>query len=1223
MSQEAKSMAKSAEMMAGSARAMQTIAEKLEKGGTEVNVLLSGILANLEQEEKTGVLKLIEEKRGYFLIKNLGNMLPMMKKYIQDLPKWQKKQETLLERLIKVSSGKKDTGGMLGPGGKPDSAAGSIGKLAGGLGELAKILPTLAKGLIGFPDWKKSSRFTQFVFHLRDSIGQDTKSMKTNYEGFGKAMDSLAHGISKMSWGLFWFQKLTTDKGNNRFLEFVSDIGHKMSKLDAKKIKAGADSIKTVAESILLLGLSLAVSTVLFAVGAVGSLIIVPVILGYSLLFEYLGKNGKNIKKGAESVAWMGLGILSMAVGIFAAGQLAGGWKDFIIGSLIVGGAIALFALEFDLIGKAESAIQKGAEALIFTGVAIASLALGIYVMQLVAPNIGTVLVTAAAVALVGLAFGLIGEAASDIIEGSAAIAVAGLAVIVLGLSLWTVGKLVSWEDMAKAGVAVLGFGILMAVAGVASEFIIPGAIAIALSGVAVFALGLGLTQFKDTGITWDELEIAGAAVLGFGMVFAAAGAASILIVPGSVAIALAGLALVPLALGLNAMAPVWKNAAGLLGPSGDKRSILLGGGAKSNLEAMVDSIVWAFTGAGAGSALLFAGSTALMYASAAMAALPDGLLKMGDVWKGTISGGLFSDSGVGRGGFLSKIPGLGSILGNKSNLELIIDGIVMSFASAAAASIGGFFEKGAKALMWAGGALINIADGLSKFAEMTKTIDVVKVGESTKSVMIAVGGALAEVGKGNGDTSWWRKTDAELGAKIIMGIGGTLSGLADGVSKMAQLKFPIYDEKTGKITGYYQVQDKDFLAVGENIKSIMVAIGGGLAAVGKGNGDTSWFRSTDAELGAKIIGGIGGTIGSLVDTVIKISQMKIPAVDKDGNIIKDKWVLAPSTIFTTAGENIKTIIKTIGEALGSIGKDPDGNTVIKIKDVKKGKDAIMGIADDIGKMVTTIGAVSKIPGSMAGIIWRLKAIVTAFPQAIVDAANIITNSKVDFPTILKQLKDVPGPLSSMVDVMINFEKVKSKTAATLGNAVSSVLNALSTNPVSTDALASLKLTTEYIGKLATSADAIDKLASAFGKLSKSIDVFAGAFKKMDKDVLQNSDMLIQSFVLFAKVDPAAFETNGVKGKALMDYVYDKVKPVVPVTPATTPTVPDIPKIPSPIGVKPVDPKSTKADAEESHRKAMQDIQDATTKALATMSQQLDAIKQALTSPAGLRVRQA
>lgn len=168
MSQESKAIARSAELMAGSARAMQGVAEHISRTLEAQNLLFEG----------------------------------------------------LIETMQKQSSG----GGSFGGSGL-GALGGGVKKLAGGLGDLARVLPELVKGLTDFRRVSKGvDVFISFVTRMQESIGKSTTETFVPWSAFGTAVDSMSGGLAKLSLGLFAFGALTSEETNNRFIDFIGGL---------------------------------------------------------------------------------------------------------------------------------------------------------------------------------------------------------------------------------------------------------------------------------------------------------------------------------------------------------------------------------------------------------------------------------------------------------------------------------------------------------------------------------------------------------------------------------------------------------------------------------------------------------------------------------------------------------------------------------------------------------------------------------------------------------------------------------------------------------------------------------------------------------------------------------------------------------------------------------------------------------------------------------------
>jgi len=121
-------------------------------------------------------------------------------------------------------------------------------------------------------------------------------------------------------------------------------------------------------------------------------------------------------------------------------------------------------------------------------------------------------------------------------------------AMVILSGALWITSKAVQnfasvkWEDLAKAGVALAGLVGASLLLGSASMPMIIGAAAIAILGASLIPLAVGMKLFND--INWDSLGKAGVALIGFGVIAVGFAAIAPLILTGSLVIGAASASL-------------------------------------------------------------------------------------------------------------------------------------------------------------------------------------------------------------------------------------------------------------------------------------------------------------------------------------------------------------------------------------------------------------------------------------------------------------------------------------------------------------------------------------------------------------------------------------------------------------------------------------------------------------------------------------------------------
>lgn len=154
---------------------------------------------------------------------------------------------------------------------------------------------------------------------------------------------------------------------------------------------------------------------------------------------------------------------------------------------------------------------------------------------------------------LKGIAEGIKAFGNSEVLKGAAAMTI-------LAAALWITGKAVQefmevdWEAMAKAGVALLGLAGIATLMGAGSAQMIQGAAAIAILGGALWVAGKGFQLFGE--MDWGAIGKGFVALLGLAAVAAVLSFALPWIIPGAIAIAALGAALIPFGIAFNLAAP-------------------------------------------------------------------------------------------------------------------------------------------------------------------------------------------------------------------------------------------------------------------------------------------------------------------------------------------------------------------------------------------------------------------------------------------------------------------------------------------------------------------------------------------------------------------------------------------------------------------------------------------------------------------------------------------
>lgn len=1044
------------------------------------------------------------------------------------------------------------------------------------------------------------------IFGALGIAGKDAKNLAKNVDEVGEGLPKFAQGMKDLAEALKIFSKVPEDVAQ-RVADTVVTLSDKLNKIDGKKMQEGGDALVSMARGIFLFGLSLAASSILYVMGALGALIIIPVISGFAYVFSLIGKAGNQIEAGAKAVGWMGLALFVFGLSLFAVKQLAGGsWGEYAKAALIVTAGIALFAFEFYVVGKFAGEIAKGALAMIGVGLALIVLSVGLMLFQNV--TFTSVLVAGLGVAVTGLAFAIVGAFASNILMGSAAMIVGGLALVTLALGLGAFRLFgITSEDYMNAGAAILAVGGAMIVAGLGFIFIALGGAALIVASVALITLAAGLAimnavylkamtgllapSFQDKQRTNLDMIISGVVEAFFINPIKSA-----FMLVGAAALMVASIALITLAVGLTVMSALYTKAMdGLLAKSDNPDY-------QTNLDFVVSSVVNAFYINPVKSVFMLIGAAALMVASISLITLGLGITTFNWAYKKTIESKLFQPS--------KADP---DVTNFEYTMDAIIDGMVMG-----PIRLMGLYAA-VPAWIMAGIGLITIGSGLAKFVNIIeKNLDINKVGDMVSKVLTTVAETLINIG--NGDAVDW--DDVEDGIDAVSDVGNVISGIAEGLAKMAELKFPIYaQDGSGKIKGYFTVGDKQFEQVTKNMKMIITAIAGTLTEIGASQGETGWFSKTDGEKGADVIKGIGADLVGLADFVQKAADLTFPIYDKDGKEIGKKTI--DPKMLEKGGSvyrNIVAMIRSVSDALSEIGSGEAAQSGwFSDSDIEKGKQAVAGIGADLNGIAEMVQSVATVQ-NFDEVDRNIRRTLILIPEAMLGAYDIMSKNSGKMMMVGAILQNAMGPIGQVIEGLakVTEKKITDKEALTLGVALKSLVEGLA--GIAPDAnYDKFGEAVGYIERLAAATDPISKLASSMEKVAKSFDKFAMSFKKMNKETLTNSNLLIQSLVMFSKVDANAFNSVAGKGKLFIDFIYEKngMKSPTASTPPTNPTAP--PKTNDQAGTKPAvvnDPKKPNTQ-QQNAQMSTQEIVDAIGSLRTVMEEVLDRLNKPLKTTTG------
>ena len=832
----------------------------------------------------------------------------------------------------------------------------------------------------------------------------------------GNAFKMLGAGTVEMAKGLLLFMLVPT-KTIKKYNEFVKSQIDMWAKSDPKKMDAGANAMMVIGDSILNFSKSLALAAILLIPAAIGLPLLYIATALVVPLFLLLGMGEKQITKGANAMDKMGDGLKSFAVGL------------------------ALFAITT------------------------------FFILMQPAILIGMV----ASLVLIGGAVAILGIFDKQIKKGSVALAMMGVGLAIFGLGYalfaFTIAKTApTLESIAIQAGVLIGIGIVTAILGSLFSLIIQGAASLAAMGIGLLIFGLGYIPFsfatKDT--TLADVGVQSALLTALGLLFAAAGAGALFIIPGAAAFAAIGVALLALAPGLTAIKKVdftEDDALKLTTTLAGVKAAFVGPPGKGGVGGFFKSIGGALTGA-VDSVKMIAAAAGFAAAGGALILLSKGLkaykkLDWQDADTLELSTMLTGVSGAfaQAGGVAATPTGLfGKVFGN-------------AFSPNAT-------KKGIDSVMGAGKALTNIAEGLKSFQKLidsgvefgdpnreggplkgTLAYAVINTVGFVKQAFAAIGGADQSVESGGFFSGLFgiKSTATEEGIRSVKGAGTELNNIAkglEGFQKLIESKVNFGDPANPQpgTLAYAVINTVGF------VQQAFAAIGS-QEDVDKGGffGGLFGIKQNAVQKGIQSVSGAGEELSKIADAISTFSGIKNPQ---------------------ETASRIKEVLTLVGDAFASIGGSENTDS----------KSSLFGLITwDENKIQKGIEAVDGAGGALTDIAKGLKAF-DGFDG--VKVATAISTLLTSIGTTFSDLYNTNPFISDELDDFTSF-------IVTIGDVAER---------------GQLEKAAEGITKIA---DAINKIdvnkTVAFGTLFKSAGELSGSsqgYRALGKAVEEIRDML-------------------------------------------------------------------------------------------------------------------
>lgn len=489
------------------------------------------------------------------------------------------------------------------------------------------------------------------------------------------------------------------------------------------------------------------------------------------------------------------------------------------------------------------------------------------------------------------------------------------------------------WATIGMVSALILGTGLVFAIAGIFGGLIKKGAMAMLFATLPLLAISLSMAIFTaavpPTKDGWESIGQISAVVVGLGLAMAGAGAAAMFIVPGALAMIASGLALISIAGGIRAMSSVLKPEmfakGGIFADSGHATkgisvlgiTIIEGGRPMSNLEWGLLTIARSFMLPPLAIAGMYAGAPALIMSGLALMSIAKGLEKFQalDIDYNTLPQNIADVTGVlakafaeigqeyGGGG-----PSLKSLMfGDYSGSSVVYQGI---------SSVSGM-----------GRALTGIAMGVQAMADLRfptkwdkdgnpiefRTLDAgdfEKLRDNTKLIVKGLSDTFAEVGKSKAaeGSTWFSSSDYEKGIKVVKKMGDPLVTIAEFV-------------KTFTDKG---IDDDMIASVGDKTKAIIQ----GLTSAFIQNEDGTMIDPSDMRKAANAYEDMADATSDMADGFIEfkdgINDLDLEKVVEVRKMYESLAALSKSdtNIVEDMSEAMIEAIEMLAEKLGEFSKD-------------------------------------------------------------------------------------------------------------------------------------------------------------------------------------------------------------------------------------------------------------------------------------------------------------
>ena len=714
----------------------------------------------------------------------------------------------------------------------------------------------------------------------------------------------------------------------------------------AKDMARLTSIVMNIKEMIAAIGITSILAMMVAPVAIIG-LPLVDLLLGFTMrivqrMASFSEDQQKSIAEGRKAILSIGATFILFALTMYLIGEAAVDpelWGGLLAFTALVGAAIGLLLILS--MKRMQNLTREGSLAILAIGATFTLFALTIILIGEAAMDddiwegfgmfalmVGTAILLLVAISL---SKNLTRDGALVLLSIGAAFALFALTVILLGEA-----AIESWEPFGVFA-AIVGLAVAtILLLSLASEFVVPGSIALAvIAGAFILFIGvIALLQILNVG---GEMWINFAQMMGViviaGAVCAGLGVISWLIIPGAIALGAISVALLLASASLLAVSYIlaliqWDALTGGLG----QILVVIGKLALVGAATMLASII-----AIPALAVLLVISISLLAVSASLLLAYKALNAID--WTSLVDYVRNEDSGL---------------LGLIKAFRRVFEGMKLKDLLAIPTVCGTLIQISA--------ALEQLGKGLKEISELNVDLNVVTA--NAKNMITVLIEAFAELTEkeeikdliedeiANGGNLFKRgrsKTSAVI--SIARAVSRTVSDLATGVANLANCTVTMYD-KNGKEIGKRQLTDADFALAGDNVGKITTQIITDIKGLAtdneikemiKGGGFLGLGDSTAAKI-LNVASTIGGVLGGFAENVALFAESKFK--NANGELVELK-----DDAYETASNNIGRLIKScIGQFTGEEGKSLEVNDK-RLNAIKTIGESLGNVSNEVNKV--------------------------------------------------------------------------------------------------------------------------------------------------------------------------------------------------------------------------------------------------------------------------------